>query len=249
MSPCGIAYRTWEDGRVELQGAGFPMYSNASIRERIAKIWADYGSTITKAGEKYQLPPAWIVGIIYIESGGNPKAAAACEPKWCPALWKQGACEAQGGSEKYCAGGLMAFISNTAGIFGKTIDYYVEHPHEMIMDATHLIAVGGPSGRTFRGGVHGNGGDMLSVAKWYNGGSRCAGGGITGHGGQADYVSKFVKSVNAFVDMGLAPAPSIASMGPGLAVAGLALGAVGYMFADIRWGLSDRILDWMRGKL
>lgn len=39
------------------------------------------------------------------------------------------------------------------------------------------------------------------------------------------------------------PGASLASITPGVAVAALALGAVAYMFADIQWRLTDRLVD------
>jgi len=226
FNTCGVPYSTHDDGRVSVQGQ-FPEYTNEAVRAKIKKIWDEYGATIQDAASKWNLKPAWLVGIIYIESGGNAKAAAACEPKWCPGLWNAGKCAAQGGPEQYCAGGLMAFISATAGMFGKTMTYFIEHPHEMIHAAAELISVGGPKRNAYHGGIQGNGGDVLSVVKMYNGGSKCGGGGLTGHGGQADYVSKFVKVCNTFVAMGLAPrsvwsAPSQAGI-DGWVVVGLAV--------------------------
>ena len=41
------------------------------------------------------------------------------------------------------------------------------------------------------------------------------------------------------------PPQQQASMGPGLAFVGLAVGAVGFVLADSRWGLTDRLVDWM----
>jgi hypothetical protein len=241
FTTCGVPYTIGNDGRIQVRD-GFPLYTQDDIRKKVAKIWSDYGQTITKAASDWDLNPSWLVGVIYIESGGNPRAAAACEPKWCPALWKRGACASQGGTEKYCAGGLMAFISSTAAMFGKTMDYFIDHPHEMIHAAAELIAVGGPNRRTYHGGVKGNNGDVLSVVKMYNGGAKCGGGGITGHGGQADYVSKFVKVCNTFVAMGLMPKPYENLLGPkpGVVLAWAAIGAIGYYYLDKQYKLTSR---------
>jgi hypothetical protein len=231
FSTCGIPYRIHEDGRVEANGA-LPLYETPAVRDKIAKIWQDFGPAIQAAGSKFNLPNAWLVAIIYIESSGNPRATAPCEPVYCPAIWKSGGCASQGGANQFCAGGLMAFTAGTASMFGRSIDYYVEHPDDMIMDAAQLIAVGGPKGIAYGGGVHGaQGGDILSVVKMYNGGSKCGGGGLTGHGGQGDYVSKFIRVCNTFIDLKLAPSAS-ASLGASqsLVVFG-ALAFVGWVLA------------------
>jgi hypothetical protein len=233
FNPCGVPYRLWEDGRVELEGQGFPAFDpGGQVAAKIASIWEKWKAPIVSAASKFSMPPAWLVGIIYIESGGNPTASAPCEPVYCPGIWKSGGCASQGGSETHCAGGLMAFTSGTAKIFGKTIGYYMEHPDEMIHDAAQLIAVGGPAGNVYKGGVKARGGDVLSVAKMYNGGSVCGGGGLTGHGGQGDYVSKFLKVCNTFVALGLGPSASasVAGAGGNLAVM-VACVFAGYMLA------------------
>jgi hypothetical protein len=193
----------WESGQIQVQDQ-LPMWTQKYAFNVIEKIWNDYGETIVRVSKKYDIPYSYLVGIIYIESAGNPNAHSDCNQAVCPGLWRQGLCADQGGPEKYCAGGLTAFISQTARQFGKTMTYFVEHPHEMIEATANLLVVGGPSGRNFGGGIRGQNGDVLSVIKQYNGGSKCSGGGITGHGGQSDYVTKFIRTCNAFVKMELA---------------------------------------------
>ena len=138
----------------------------------------------------------------------------------------------------------MQFITQTAGMFGHNLAYYMDHPDEMIADAANLIVVGGPSKRAYGGGVVGKRGDILSVVKMYNGGSPCGGGGLTGHGGQGDYVSKFVRVCNTFVEMALAPASSpitaIGSASPLLCLGVFALGAATFLAADYYLALTDR---------
>jgi hypothetical protein len=241
FSTCGIPYAVYDDGRVSVRD-NFPNFTNESIRKRIEKIWNDYGSTIILVSNKYKIPYSWLVGIIYIESGGNPNVKSPCNESLCPALWKKGLCKDQGGPESFCAGGLMQFISATARGFGKTIDHYLADPHDMIWDAANLIVVGGPTGRAYSGGVRGQHGDICSVVKQYNGGSRCGGGGITGHGGQADYVSKFIRTCNTFVELNLVKITPLSEANIGLPIAAIALGGLGYAIADSRWDLTDKIL-------
>lgn len=240
---CGVPYRFHAGGGVEVQGYGMPKYdTEGAVAAKLAKIWERWGRAITRAARKHDLPPAWLVGVMYIESGGNPNAVAPCEPKWCPGIWNYGGCAAQGGPNQYCAGGLMAFTNSTASsFFGKNIDYYVAHPEEQIMDSAHLISTGGPPGTAYGGGVKGRDGDILSVVKMYNGGSVCGGGGLTGHGGQADYVSKFIKSVNTFLELGLAPVVSPAA---GVLMLGLfaAVGWLSYDMLDNQHKLTPKIV-------
>lgn len=260
FSTCGVEYTVHEDGRISVADQGFPMLDDGS-RKVIAKIWEVYGRDIAFASDKFKIPPAWLIGFIYCEtgflvlSGKEATAGSPCEPKYCPALWNAGKCADQGGPEKYCAGGLMQFISSTAGIFGKNLEHYMQNPGEMIHDAAWLISVGGPSGTVYAGGVYGSKRfwDICSIAKMYNGGSVCGGGTLTGHGGQGDYVAKHIRACNTFVDMNLPVpegAPEWARGGVGAAGAGAAvafvLGVVAYMMADIHWGITNRVLDRMQ---
>jgi hypothetical protein len=69
-------------------------------------------------------------------------------------------------------------------------------------------------------------------------------------GGQANYVEHFLKTVNGFIAMDL-PMPAgfeppattgKLGLGAGAAVA-FTLGTLAYMFADIHWGLTDKIVE------
>lgn len=237
---CGIAYRFYDDGAVEVQDQGAPSWANTSPEAAVlTRSWAKWGAAVLAASAQHPtVKPAWLMAIMHIESAGNEKAAAPCEPTYCPAIWNAGGCASQGGPEIYCAGGLMAFISATAAKYGRTIDYYVAHPADQIMDAADLIAKE----------LQRTGGDMCATAKHYNGGSTCAGGGLVGMGGQGDYVSKFIRAANTFLNLSLpmpADAPGVGPTTQGIVVVGV-LGAIAYMFADIRWDLTSRIARLLR---
>lgn len=234
INKCGIPFRFLDDHSVEVDGVGVPRWEpNSPMYSQIGKIWQRWQSGILAASKKHEVPVPWLVGIINIESGGNPAAVAACEPTYCPALWNKGLCAAQGGPEKYCAGGLMAFISATAAKYGRTIEYYIQNPEDQIVDAASMIF----------DSLKRNGGDMLAVAKQYNGGATCAGGGIVGMGGQGDYVTKFIYSVNTFNSMGLYQERSAIPTSTGLLLFA-AFGALAwstYQWADREYGISRKV--------
>ena len=244
-SPCGVAYRSYEDGRFEVQDQGFPAYDlNGGVAGEIRKLWAKWGPYLQQGATKSNVPAAWLVGILYAESGGKTGSTAACSAALCPAIWKAGGCASQGGSNSVCAGGLMGFIASTAQMYGRTIDWYMQdddHEGQMIVDAADLLV---QKIRAAKGCV-------LCAIKSYNGGSACKdtglakGPGIVGMYGQADYVEKILRVANTFVALQLPGAPAVSgsagmSSGQGAVVA-VVLGAVAFMLADIRWGLVSRL--------
>lgn len=138
----------------------------------------------------------------------------------------------------------MGFIASTAKMYGRTLDWYVaseENEGQMVIDAADLIV---KNIARFKG-------DVLAGLKAYNGGSPCKDTGLaTGPGimnmyGQGNYVEKLVRLSNTFARMGLESSASAVSdsiSGGQAAVLVLIVGSVAYMFADMRWGLTDRIL-------
>jgi len=221
FNPCGVPYRLWEDGRIEVEGQGFPSWDIASARAQkmATNVWGRWGAAIQNAAEINGIPPSWLVGIMQIESGGNPTVCSDA-----------GAC------------GLMQFIPMTCRMYGHEPQFYNEHPEQQIIDAGNLIV---KMTKNF-------GGSVLAAVKAYNGCGKpaetCAcndtgmadGPGILGMYGQHDYVANFVRAANTFVALGLsAPRQAGASGAMQVAVIFFVLGAVGYMLADIHWGLTN----------
>jgi len=221
LNPCGVAYRTWEDGRIEVQGLGFPAWDASSQHvPQLQTLWDRWGAAIQKAADVNQMPAAWLVAIMQIESGGNPTVCS-----------EVGAC------------GLMQFMPSACHIYGHECSFYNDNPEQQIIDAGNLLLKK----------AAGYGGCILSGVKGYNGGSPCTdtgttnGPGILNMYGQGDYVANFVRAANTFVALGLQP-PATAGVGGGTeaAVIFFVLGVVGYMLADIRYGLTNKILRSLR---
>lgn len=245
MTPCGVAYRWSSDGRFEVEGLGFPDYAVGSFQEKIlANNWDKWGAYVKKGAQASSIPASWLMAVMYTESGGKTHSAAACN-ELCSSVWSKGGCASQGGSATVCAGGLMGFIPQTAATYGRTIDWYVAseaNEGQQIIDAADVIV---KNIARFKG-------DVLAGLKAYNGGSPCrdtgasTGPGIMNMYGQGNYVEKIVRLSNTFARMQLAdPATSEPiSLGQGAVVA-LVIGSVGYMFADIHWNLTSRILRWL----
>jgi len=241
--PCGRGYRWHENGQIEVEGMGFPEAPGDA--KTIVKIWTEWGAAITKAAKKVNCPPSWIVGIILIETRGEsgPKSFAPCN-EGCGFAWRAGRCASQGGDMKYCAGGIMAFLDSTAQMYGHTIDYYVDHPEQMIEDGADLLV----NKKT-------KGGNILVGVKQYNGGTACSGEGqkynttpgIMGMWGQGNYPEHWLRVCNTFVALGLAPPAASASMG-GTAGNVLVLLAVGGLtwWALQSTGVGKRIVSGLR---
>jgi hypothetical protein len=231
QNPCGVAYRSYDDGRFEVQGVGFPSYApDGAQAKQLATMWDKWGKYAEQGSRQSGVPAAWLMAIMYAESGGKTGSFAPCTEKLCPALFRSGGCASQGGPHAVCAGGLMGFISSTAAMYGKSLEYYTQddaHEGEMVVDAADLI----------KKKIAAAGGCVLCGFKGYNGGSPCkdtglaTGPGIVGMYGQGNYVEKIVKLCNTFVAMNLAPSAG-ASLGDsgGLVVLG-ALALVGWMLA------------------
>lgn len=220
-SPCGVPYRLHEDGRIEVQNYGFPAWQDAVRHDQIAKLWQRWGADIERAAIANGIPAAWLVGIMYIETGGNPTLCSSA-----------GAC------------GLMQFMPFTCKMFRPDCSHYNAFPQDQILDAGKLInQLRAAKGGCLLSAVKGyNGGSPCSDTGMTNGP------GILNMYGQHDYVANFVRAANTFVGMNLPSTTGI--MGGGsvpastqvIVVAGI-LGAVAYMFADIHYGLTNRALD------
>jgi len=195
-----------------------PVWQPGSAWEtKIAKLAQRWGEASKSACALHGVPLTWFLGVMAIESGGNP---AACSPPQsnCP-----GRC---------CAFGLMQFISQTARCYGK--DYGIDSGDDLIARpdvaielaarflsdrAYGLNPYGCSSGKAF-------GLDLPRLAASYNAGSaRCSGDGTFGLFDQHDYAMNVVRSANTAYRLGVEPWPvrSVAKIVGGalLAVAGL----------------------------
>lgn len=200
-NPCGVAYRWLDDGRFEVAGLGFPSYPiDGAEAALITKVWYEWSPYLVKGSQQSQIPVAWIIAVLCAESGGRLNSRSACTQKLCPALWKKGLCEQQGGPNKFCAGGLMGFTQQAAAMYGRDVDwYFTNHDTEgqQIIDGADLIV---RKIAAFKG-------EVLSGLKNYNGGKPCAdtglapGPGILNMWGQGGYVEKIVRLSNTFVEL------------------------------------------------
>jgi hypothetical protein len=76
-NPCGgTPWRELEDGAIEVQGAGVPLYEPGHARHDIVVgTWNNWGCLLADAAERYGLPTSWLVGIACVETGpwwGDP---------------------------------------------------------------------------------------------------------------------------------------------------------------------------------
>lgn len=233
--PGFATYRWREDGALEVKGEGFPVYEPTSWEaQNIAKFWAKYGELFEKYASEYELPVSWVVGIVFVESGGDEWGCSPCDPKICSlAPDRCGGGVAKDGKQYVCcAYGLMQVIDANARHYGG-----FEHGAELLGNPDGAIGVGV---KIYREGLNASEGDPLVAVRRYNGCGKsvCSGGKILkcnpscmfGVGGQSNYAEKFARAVNTFLAMELPLEPvdigqeDRASSG-GL-VAALGLGAV-----------------------
>jgi Transglycosylase SLT domain len=207
------AYRWLSDGAIEVHGLGFPSYAPGSApANQIVEFWDKYGSIMTKYARQMNLPVSWVVGITYIESGGNEWACAPCKShtssgaQWCSLAPDRcgGGVASDGKRYSCCAYGLMQVIDYNARRYG------MDHGAQLLGNPDDSIRVGTS---IFRDALAaGAQGDPIVASRMYNGcrgcgGGRapCGGGGLFGVGGQGNYSEKFAKSVNTFLALDLAP--------------------------------------------
>lgn len=69
-------WRTLDNGQIEVNGnvPTFGGQHRAALQSQVIDRW---GNAATAAAQRYGIPVHWIVGTIYRESGGNPKAKSA----------------------------------------------------------------------------------------------------------------------------------------------------------------------------
>lgn len=211
----GYATYRWDDrGGIEVYGQGFPAYGpDSSEAKRIRTFWDKYGSIMSATARSQDVPLAWVVAIIAIESGGNEWACSPCIKEkdgvqicsFAPNCG--GGVASNGQSYSCCAYGLMQIIDSNARMNG------LKNGAELMGNPEDSIRIGT---KIFRDALAGGAaGDPIVAARMYNGckscgngRAPCGGGGLFGIGGQFDYTTKFAKSANTFLAMGLGPVAS-----------------------------------------
>lgn len=70
------SWRTLDDGRIEVDGE-IPMLSGRSAEHFRSRVCSRWSSLAELAAREHDVPPAWILGMIWAESGGDEHARAA----------------------------------------------------------------------------------------------------------------------------------------------------------------------------
>jgi len=182
--PGFASYQNQPNGQVTVNGQ--LQYASERNAELLLDAWEKYGGLILQTAQKYQLQPAWLIGIMMAESKGNQHACSpcsACRPELC----------VTGAGLRCCAFGVMQFIAPTAAAYGVT-------PDQLIRSPAVSIDVGG---RFIRDLANKVGYDIVRIAAAYNGGiGKCGKAGTTfGWYTNADYPFEVVKYVNTFVSL------------------------------------------------
>jgi len=213
----GAPYAVLDDLTISVSGR-VPTWDIGSAQEKkLLDMWEKWGDAVKPACREARVPVTWFMGIMAVESQGNPRACSPCTPDLCAFYPRCQPC---------CAYGLMQFINSTARCYGATgAELLGDGPLAIKVAAKHLAAsIYGNVGTSCAPGPYGL--DLPRIASGYNcGGARCKGTGTLGLCGQHDYPMMVVRYANTAERLGIptwAGALSLAAIGGGvLAVGGL----------------------------
>lgn len=199
-------YRWHEDGGIEVQGDGFWNYGTDSKQaDNIRKFWDKYGKMFKTTAGELGLPVAWVVGIVFVESGGDEWACSPCAPPHCGLKDCGGGIAKDGKHYVCCAYGLMQVIDSNARHYGG-----LKNGAQLLGNPFDSIRIGC---KIYQENLSKSEGDPLVAVRRYNGCTVCKGGRVTscnpscpfGIGGQGGYAEKFAKAVNTFLMLDLSP--------------------------------------------
>jgi hypothetical protein len=196
-------YRWHESGAIEVYGGGYWTYPlEGKLASGIKDFWDKYGAIFEKYAAKYDIPVAWVVGIVKVESMGNEWACGPCKPGICVYAPDNcgGGVAKDGKHYVCCAYGLMQITDANAKRFG------FDNGAQLMGEPDANIGVGVAIYNECLGWHKG---DPLVAVRQYNGCSVCKKGWMLkctetcpfGIGGQNNYVDQFVKTVNTFLSL------------------------------------------------
>jgi len=205
-----VSYRWHENGAIEVHGKGFLKHDPSSKAAKgISKYVEKYMPLFEKNAQALGLPVAWIVGIVFVESGGNEWGCSPCirfdskGKQTCSLAPNCGGGVARDGKTySCCAYGLMQVTHRNA------VTYGMSHGAELLGNPEDSVRIGT---RIYADNVKASEGDPLVAVRRYNGCARttCVGGRLTtctpecifGIGGQGGYAEKFTRAVNTFLEL------------------------------------------------
>ncbi len=196
-------YDVLDDLTIAVNGQ-VPAWQVGSKQEaKLLEMWDRYGSQVSASCRLHRVPVTYFLGIMAIESQGDPNACSPCDPRYCSFYPSCQPC---------CAYGLMQFINQTARCYGaKNGQELLGNPGLAIELAARMLAdlIYGHtvSGYTCASGPYGL--DLVKIAASYNAGSpRCSGSGTFGLTGQGDYSMNAVRYANTAARLGIPVWPS-----------------------------------------
>ena len=225
LCPGFATYSVNDDTSITVNGQNIAFDAGTVPAKKVTSLWSKFADAIQQASAKTGIPISWLVGIMTIESGGNPNACSPCINY--DSAGNQVCSFAPNCGGPCCAYGLMQFIDSTARAYGTT-------GPALLGDERLAIEIAGKYLRTL---LDKSGGDPVVMAKRYNGGGpSCSGAGTFGIGGQGDYPANFVRAINTFLRdhpeamQGTGGIPTVATIsGRGIAfVVGMTVAYLGY---------------------
>jgi soluble lytic murein transglycosylase-like protein len=218
VNPCGgTRWRTLDDGAIEVEGQGVPMYAaDSSNTKYLSQTWANWKPHFQTTAKKFGLPVSWLVAIATMETGmwsGNPQKQATIL-----------------GGDGTGSLGIMQPLPSVSAMYG--------YQQSQVADPGNNIDVGGHVILAALKTANGQAGGFPVVAAMYNGGASRGGCNVgndefnlKGYGGR--YVGPAIRYQNAAIRLLKVNAASgnlLMSFSLGLlATGGLAVGMLWYM--------------------
>lgn len=193
MQCAGASYGDVGGGYVAVNGQ-VPVFNTKTAIEKAKKAWSRYGGILSAASRRYQIPVAWLFGILMQESGGgehNVSPCSACSPSYCTTVLGQ-----QG-----CAFGIMQIIPQTARAYGATPEAVLSTPAISVDVAARLL----------QDLLKQEGGDIVRAATRYNAGSIQCGSDTFGFVSQGDYARSIVQWSNTGLALGITNAGGLST--------------------------------------
>lgn len=188
--PGSPPYSIHEDGIVTVNGA-VPQVSGSQL-SKMQAAWQRWGRAILAAASREQIPPAWLLGVMMQESGGDPTACSPCG----------GTCCSSHLGRRCCAFGLMQLIPNTAVQQKSSAE-------QMLLDPIASLNAGAS---LLRGLLDKYGWDFVMATAAYNAGTpRCGASNTFGYVADGDYSYNVIRWSNAAIRSLELTAPKISA--------------------------------------
>lgn len=181
------SYKIHGNGTVEVNGQIPSFLHQRNEVQKLQRVWERHGLAAQVAAERHKIHPAWVLGILMQESGGDVAACSPCSA--CNIRY----CEEHLG-RSCCAFGVMQFTGETARAMQSS-------PARMLQDPVHAVERGAA---LLRRNLDRTGGDLVKAAALYNSGRlQCGADNTFGYVTNSDYPYQVIKWANTASQLNL----------------------------------------------